>query len=106
MWLSQLGKTIQPSDVLFNLTKFSNTLSVGIVSSTKVNASTLESLRNNKQTDRAYANNVVKGSLLSNPSLIGTSTAWEPNAWDGKDSEFVEFDKAHDKTQETLKVCC
>lgn len=68
------------------------------VSSTKVNASTLESLRNNKQTDRAYANNVVKGSLLSNPSLVGTSTAWEPNAWDGKDSEFVEFDKAHDKT--------
>ena len=30
MWLSQLGKTIQPSDVLFNLTKFSNTLSEGI----------------------------------------------------------------------------
>ena len=30
MWCSQLGKTIQPSDVLFNLTKFSNTLSVGI----------------------------------------------------------------------------
>ena len=29
MWCSQLGKTIQPSDVLFNLTKFSNTLSVG-----------------------------------------------------------------------------
>ena len=68
------------------------------VSSTKANASTLESLRNNKQTDRAYANNVVKGSLLSNPSLIGTSTAWEPNAWDGKDSEFVDSDKAHDNT--------
>ena len=30
MWLSQLGKTIQPSDVVFNLTKFSNTLSEGI----------------------------------------------------------------------------
>ena len=30
MWLSQLGQTIQPSDVLFNLTKFSNTLSEGI----------------------------------------------------------------------------
>ena len=30
MWCSQLGQTIQPSDVLFNLTKFSNTLSVGI----------------------------------------------------------------------------
>ena len=29
-WLSQLGQTIQPSDVLFNLTKFSNTLSVRI----------------------------------------------------------------------------
>lgn len=68
------------------------------VSSTKANASTLESLRNNNQTDRSYANNVVKGSLLSNPSLIGTSTAWEPNAWDGKDSEFVDFDKAHDNT--------
>ena len=32
MWLSQLGKTIQPSDVLFNLTKFSNTLSEWIAS--------------------------------------------------------------------------
>ena len=30
MWCNQLGQTIQPSDVLFNLTKFSNTLSVGI----------------------------------------------------------------------------
>ncbi len=30
LWLSQLGQTIQPSDVLFNLTKFSNTLSEGI----------------------------------------------------------------------------
>ena len=30
MWCSQLGQTIQPSDVLFNLTKFSNTLSEGI----------------------------------------------------------------------------
>jgi cell division protein FtsB len=28
--LSQLGQTIQPSDVVFNLTKFSNTISVGI----------------------------------------------------------------------------
>ena len=31
MWLSQLGQTIQPSDVLFNLTKFSITISEGIV---------------------------------------------------------------------------
>ena len=31
MWLSQLGKTIQPSDVLLNLTKFSITISEGIV---------------------------------------------------------------------------
>ena len=30
MWCSQLGQTIQPSDVLWNLTKFSNTLSEGI----------------------------------------------------------------------------
>ena len=28
--MSQLGQTIQPSDVLFNLTKFSNTLLEGI----------------------------------------------------------------------------
>lgn len=61
-------------------------------------AKTLSTLRENGNTDRVYANNVVKGVLLSNELIIGTSTAWEPNKWDGKDEDYKNYDKAHDET--------
>lgn len=35
--------------------------------------------------------------LVKNRNLIGTWTGWEPNAWDGKDAEFVNA-KGHDTT--------
>ena len=39
--------------------------------------------------DRAVYDAVLRNALAENPELIGTWTGWEPNALDGKDSQFV-----------------
>lgn len=33
---------------------------------------------------------------MDNPDLVGVYIGYEPNAFDGKDAEFVNFDEAHD----------
>ena len=38
---------------------------------------------------RAQADTLLKTFLRDNPLALGISTGWEPNAFDGKDSEFV-----------------
>ena len=47
--------------------------------------------------DRQVVINILKGALAANPDLLGVSTAWEPNAFDGRDSWFTGAD-AHDET--------
>ncbi|TSE20880.1 Methyl-accepting chemotaxis protein II [Tepidimonas alkaliphilus] len=61
-------------------------------------ASALDELRRSGHADRKVANDIVRGGLISNPLIIGASTAWEPNAFDGKDAEFVNADALHDET--------
>ncbi len=61
-------------------------------------AAALDTMRREGLADRWQANAVVRGALVSNPTLIGASTAWEPNAFDGRDAEFVNADAAHDET--------
>jgi methyl-accepting chemotaxis protein len=61
-------------------------------------AAALDAMRRSGQTDRAQANHIVRGGLESNPTLVGTSTAWEPNAFDGRDAEFINADELHDET--------
>ncbi len=39
--------------------------------------------------DRAAANRMMSRLLRANPDFTGISTLWEPNAFDGRDSEFV-----------------
>jgi methyl-accepting chemotaxis protein len=40
-------------------------------------------------TDRERADAMLKSVLADNPKLLGVWTGWEPNAFDGKDAEFV-----------------
>ncbi len=40
-------------------------------------------------TDRTAVNSLLKNLLSSNPDILATWTAWEPNAFDGKDANFV-----------------
>jgi methyl-accepting chemotaxis protein len=66
--------------------------------SARAAAAALKTMRDENIADRRQANAIVKGALVSNPMLIGASTAWEPNAFDGRDAEFVNADPVHDET--------
>ncbi|WP_017730469.1 GAF domain-containing protein [Nafulsella turpanensis] len=45
---------------------------------------------------RAGANAMLKEVVEQNPSFFGVYTSWEPNAFDGMDTAFVNADVAHD----------
>ncbi|MCX7693361.1 MAG: methyl-accepting chemotaxis protein [Tepidimonas taiwanensis] len=61
-------------------------------------AAALYALQRDGRADRVTANHIVRGGVESNPLIIGGSTAWEPNAFDGRDAEFVNADPTHDET--------
>jgi methyl-accepting chemotaxis protein len=46
---------------------------------------------------RDQANMMLRKVIESNPGFLGISTAWEPNAFDGKDADFANTE-AHDAT--------
>lgn len=47
--------------------------------------------------DRSQVDGMLKQVLMRNPSFIGVYTLWEPNAYDGRDSEFANK-PGHDAT--------
>ena len=49
----------------------------------------LGSLQSAGLADRASADALLQGVLVGNPDFLGVWTGWEPNAFDGKDSEFT-----------------
>jgi methyl-accepting chemotaxis protein/methyl-accepting chemotaxis protein-1 (serine sensor receptor) len=50
---------------------------------------TLYTTRVSGTPDRAAVNGLLKNLLEANPDILATWTAWEPNAFDGKDQEFA-----------------
>ncbi|HVR48651.1 MAG TPA: methyl-accepting chemotaxis protein [Pseudorhodoferax sp.] len=52
-------------------------------------AHALGGLQAGGRADRAAADALVKGVLAGNAHFLGVWTAWEPNAFDGRDAEFV-----------------
>lgn len=46
---------------------------------------------------REQANAMLKQVMVDNPQFLGISTAWEPDAFDGKDAEYVDAE-GHDQT--------
>jgi methyl-accepting chemotaxis protein len=61
-------------------------------------AAALQTLHQEGNTDRALANHIVRSAVHSNPLILAASTAWEPNAFDGRDAEFRNADGTHDDT--------
>ncbi|AFY00722.1 methyl-accepting chemotaxis protein [Bdellovibrio bacteriovorus] len=57
----------------------------------------LESFKKHGNTSRSQVADALRELLEKNKFVIGTWTGWEPNAWDGKDSEFVSV-QGHDET--------
>jgi methyl-accepting chemotaxis protein len=49
------------------------------------------------QLDRADVNAMLKQVLVDNPDFLGIYTLWEPNAFDGKDAQYVNA-PGHDQT--------
>ena len=49
----------------------------------------LTALLANKQTDRDMVLDIMKTMLKNSTGILGIWTAWEPNAFDGKDSEYA-----------------
>jgi methyl-accepting chemotaxis protein len=53
--------------------------------------------KSNEPFSREAAINMLKGTLEKTPEIMGVWTVWEPDAFDGKDNEFVNK-KGHDST--------
>lgn len=52
-------------------------------------AGALKGFRLSNQADRTVADAMLRQVLEDQPGLVGVWTAWEPNAFDGRDSEYV-----------------
>ena len=64
----------------------------------KTLAHALEGMKQHGQIpDRSVINNMLAQVLKRNPAILAVDTCWEPNALDGKDSEYANT-KGHDKT--------
>ncbi|MBX9458614.1 MAG: HAMP domain-containing protein [Rhizobium sp.] len=51
--------------------------------------SALTAMKAGGETDRASADRLLETLLRDNPSTLGVWTGWEPNAFDGKDTDFA-----------------
>ena len=71
-------------------------LNMALQSSRTVGAM-LKGMKASGQPNREVAMAMLVQNVKDHPFLIGTSTAWEPNRFDGRDAEFVNA-KAHDAT--------
>ncbi len=60
-------------------------------------ARSLGALQVTGRADRELANAMLRGVLEGNAGFLGVWTGWEPNAFDGKDAEFVQ-QTGHDAT--------
>ncbi|MBO0129868.1 methyl-accepting chemotaxis protein [Agrobacterium burrii] len=59
--------------------------------------SVLETMKQSGDADRSKANQLIRNMLAGNPEVLGLWTGWEPNAFDGKDADFVNTE-GHDAT--------
>nr|BFD62216.1 hypothetical protein BdHM001_08970 [Bdellovibrio sp. HM001] len=60
-------------------------------------AHVLESFKKRNTTGRSQVAEALREILEKNKFLIGAWTGWEPNAWDGKDADYVSV-QGHDAT--------
>jgi len=58
----------------------------------------VEHIREHSADPRHEVFEVLKRTLEQEPALKGTWTVWEPNAFDGRDADFVNFNEHHDET--------
>ena len=70
----------------------------GALDQTRSMACALRRLKEqNNISDREQTNTILKGFVEANPSFVGVCTCWEPDAFDGKDSDYANK-PGHDET--------
>jgi len=67
------------------------------VDSARTISGTFKGLKESNLLTRENANAILKQVLIDNPFFVGVWTCWEPNAFDGKDKDFVNTE-GHDST--------
>ncbi|MGO7559554.1 methyl-accepting chemotaxis protein [Rhizobium johnstonii] len=72
----------------------SMSVALGIVNALETSLSTM---KDGGSANRAAADDLLKNMLQDNPMALGVWTGWEPNAFDGKDKDFVGKE-GHDTT--------
>lgn len=60
-------------------------------------ASTLKAMHESQRADRTLADAILRQALLDDADYVGVWTAWEPNAFDGRDAEYINA-QGHDDT--------
>ena len=61
-------------------------------------AMVVDHIREHSNDPRHEVVEILMNTLEREPALKGTWTVWEPNAFDGRDAEFVNFNEHHDET--------
>lgn len=70
----------------------------GSLNAARILAQTLSTqISSNSDLSREQVDNMLKEVLKRSPNIIGTYTAWEPNAFDGDDKDYANT-KGHDDT--------
>jgi len=59
------------------------------IDTARILAHAFEAMRRSGTADRRAMNEIMRNTLEQSPRLLGVWTAWEPNALDGRDSEFI-----------------
>ncbi|MCD4807196.1 MAG: PAS domain-containing protein [Methanococcoides sp.] len=77
--------------------KYANQFNGDMVKSHTIGRTIAYSLANDVTRDRDEANQVLREILIQNPELIGAYVAFEPDAFDGKDKQYVNA-AGHDPT--------
>ncbi|NCD24041.1 MAG: methyl-accepting chemotaxis protein [Deltaproteobacteria bacterium] len=69
-----------------------------VTSAAKALAAGMANERAQPEPDRRVAAGLLHRTLDAFPGLFGVWTAWEPNAFDGRDAEFVKADALHEES--------
>ncbi|WP_305065002.1 histidine kinase dimerization/phosphoacceptor domain -containing protein [Methanococcoides sp.] len=85
-------------DSIQNAKSFANSYNADMKANMAVAHTLAALLAKYDNADRDEINAMLEELLLENPELLAVYVAFEPNAFDGRDSEFINADATHDET--------
>ncbi len=95
-------EAITQGEALANQLKAEIEVALDAVRTTANAFKTIKDLQSSVKLERREASYMVRQILLEDRNLTGVSTLWEPNAFDGRDSEYINAPGGHDQTGRLL----